>query len=133
MPVSKMVMIYGHHETCLRNPSWDEVEAAVRSMDGERLYGISLEREGNSCMGICGGNDGRYVVAGYMEGFGDFICASGMQSGPAMEVAVTGDFNCYASANIVNADQAVAIAKAFCQRGVLLESLNWKPAMEQCR
>lgn len=76
-------------------------------------------------MGISGGQDGRYVVAGFLEGFGSFICASG-EAGPPKEVVVAGDYNTYASSNVVGVETAIRAAKAFFERGLLSKDLKWE-------
>ncbi|MFI5379133.1 MAG: hypothetical protein ACHRHE_07550 [Tepidisphaerales bacterium] len=127
MFVKAMAVIYGiAGDTTAENPTWELVEATLQSLDGEGCDGVSLDSIGDSCMGISGGNDGRYVVAGYLKGFGNFICASGESAGPAKDVAVAGDFNSYASINVVSIQTAIAAAKAFCEGGVLSEHLVWE-------
>lgn len=123
-----MTIIYGvtHQESTVENPQWEIIEAALRSLDGEGRDGVCLDGVDDSYMGICGGNDGRYVVAGYLAGVGSFICESGEAGGSAMDVAVTGDFNTYASINVVTVETAIAAARAYCERGVLCEHLLWE-------
>jgi hypothetical protein len=107
------------------NPSWDDIEAEVWSLDGDRNDSIALDGAGTSYMGICGGGDDHYVVAGFLEGFGSFICASGQKDGSPIDVAVTGDFNTYPSKHVVDLDKAIAAAKVFCEQGVLSDRLRW--------
>src|SRR5215469_8103747 len=100
------------NETTAADPSWDFVESILRSLDGQASDSVALDSSGKSYMGITGGRDGRNVVAGFLEGFGSFICASG-EAGPPKEVVVTGDFNTYASTNVVGVETAIRAAKAF--------------------
>lgn len=113
------------NETTAADPSWDFVEAIIRSLDGHASDGVALDSSGTSYMGISGGQDGRYVVAGFLEGFGSFICASG-EAGPPKEVVVAGDYNTYASSNVVGVETAIRAAKAFFERGLLSKGLKWE-------
>src|SRR5271154_6552143 len=99
------------HEKTTERPSWDFVETALRSLDGNANDGVALDCAGKSYMGIAGGEKDRYVVAGYLEGFGSFICASGAANGSPKDVVVAGDLNTYASENVVGIETAVAAAK----------------------
>ncbi|MGA2231446.1 MAG: hypothetical protein ABSH22_11150 [Tepidisphaeraceae bacterium] len=114
------------HQQIAQKPSWDFVQTALRSLDGNITDGVALESAGKSYMGIAGGERGHYVIAGYLQGFGSFICASGDAAGPAKDVVVAGDFNTYASENVVGIETAVLAAKAFYERGALLENLKWE-------
>lgn len=113
------------NETTVANPNWLAVEAELRLLDGDRNDSIALDGTGTSYMGVCGGKDGQYVVAGFLEGFGSFICACGDPNGPAIDVPVAGDFNTYPSKHVVGLETAIAAAKEFCEQGVLLNQLQW--------
>jgi hypothetical protein len=108
------------------DPQLVEVEAALRSLDGEERDGIILNSGGQSYMGISGGERGRYVVAGYLEGQGSFICANGNPDGPRKDVVVARDYNTYASKNVVCLEDAIVAAKAFCKHGALSYRLKWE-------
>lgn len=108
------------------NPTWEFVEAALRCLDGENKDGVVLQSTGQSYMGIAGGENGRYAIIGYLEGFGEFICASGLQGGPPQDVVVAGDCNNFASKHVVDINTAVEAAKAFFGTPALSERLKWE-------
>jgi hypothetical protein len=107
-------------------PSWSVLESHLRSLDGNNSDGVLLQSSGTSYMAVSGGIDNKLVVAGYLEGYGSFICASGPAKGPTTDVSVNGDFNQYPSKNVVDICTAVAAARVFCEGGVLAEHLEWE-------
>jgi hypothetical protein len=110
----------------VENPTWDVVEAALRSLDGQERDGIVLQRDNQSYMGISGGEDNQCAIIGYLEGFGEYVCASGVEDGPAQDVAVAGDYNSFESKHVIELEKALLAAKAFFERGVLSEQLKWE-------
>jgi len=110
----------------VERPSWDCVEAALRALNGEDKDGIVLKSDGPSYMGISGGEDGWYAIIGFLEGFGEFICASGAQDGPPRDVVVAGDYNSFASKHVIGIQTVLAAAKAFFERGALSDELEWE-------
>jgi hypothetical protein len=105
--------------------SWESIEQDLRAMDGESVDTVIIRSVGETYMGISGGNEGRYVVGGYIEGKGSFICASG-DEGSVKRVVVCNDFNEYPSVNVVTLDTALLAAREFVQSGKLLERLKWE-------
>lgn len=112
-------------EQVISQPSWDAVETSIRNLDGGTCDGVALNGPNNSYMGVAGGEEGRYVVAGYLHGFGSYICASGKE-GPFKDVVVAGDYNPYPCKNVVDLEIVLKAAKAFFEQGVLAESLRWE-------
>ena len=110
----------------VEDPTWDFVDARLRLLDGEVNDGVLMDSGGDSYMGISGGEHGRYIVAGYLDGFGSYICASGKVGGALLEVVVTADYNTYESKHVVGIETVISAAKEFFERGVLSEELNWE-------
>lgn len=108
----------------LTERSWHSIEQQLRSIDGVNSDTVMIPSAGNSYMGISGGNDGRYVVGGYIDEKGSFICASG-EDGHPKDVAVCDDFNEYPSINVVTLDAALIAAKEFFETGGLSTKLKW--------
>ena len=112
-------------EKVLPHPSWATVEAEVRALDGDHKDSIVLATQSNAYMGIAGGSEGRYVVGGFLDGFGEYICASGGDIPEIMEVAVCRDYNQYAAVNVVGLHSALAAARDFFHAGKLSSELRW--------
>lgn len=110
----------------VEDPRWDAVEAALRSLDGRDSDGLVLQRTSQTYMGVAGGENGCYAIVGHLEGFGEFICASGVEGGPPRDVAVAGDYNRFESKHVVDIENAVLAAKAFFDAGVLSNQLRWE-------
>lgn len=114
-------------EQVIAQPSWNAVETSIRNLDGGLCDAVFLNGTNNSYMSISGGENGRYVIGGYLCGCGSFICASGEVQGPEKDVVVAGDYNTYPSRNVVEIAIAIAAARAFFDRGVLAENLGSPP------
>ena len=111
-------------------PSWDLVEKALRALNGETADGVVLQMAEQCYMGISGGRNNRYLVAGYLKGFGGFVCASGEKGGTPIDVVVVGDLNTVESKNVVGIEAAVLAAKAFFFHGELAKEMKWEH--DQC-
>jgi hypothetical protein len=110
----------------VENPPWNVVEAAVRSLDGEQRDGLVLQGTGQSYMAVSGGENNRYAIVGHLEGCGEFICASGVEGGPAQDVVVAGDYNSFESKHVIDIETALLAAKAFFEHGLLCNDLRWE-------
>ena len=110
----------------VENPTWDCVEAALRSLDGQERDGLVLQCANSSYMGISGGENDCYAIVGYSEGFGEYICASGVEGGPEQNVVVAGDYNQFQSKHVVDIKMAVLAARTFFDRGELSSELKWE-------
>ena len=116
----------GGEETTVESPGWDAVERALRSLDGLKNDSVTLDSVGRSYLGVAGGAGDRYVLAGFLDGFGSFICASGREDGAVVDVPVAGDTNAYESKHVVDINVVIDAARAFYERGALLERLRWE-------
>lgn len=113
-------------DTSARDPSWAFVETYLRSLNGDKKDGVILGSSGNSYMGISGGRNNQYLVAGYLDGYGSFVFSGGSENDTPQEVVVNGDFSTYASENVADLEEAVAAAKVFYERGALAEQFKWE-------
>jgi len=46
----------------LLNPSWEDIDAAIRKLNGEKYPIVKLQGKGEAHMAIGGGENGRYIV-----------------------------------------------------------------------
>jgi hypothetical protein len=112
----------------IQKPSWEHVNAAISCLDGIGEDGIVLQSDGQSYMGISGGKEGRFAVIGFIDGYGEFICASGKE-GVAQQVVVAGDYNTFASRHVVGLASVLIAARDFFERGKLSEQLKWEKSV----
>jgi len=108
------------------HPSWADVDARLRALDGEQSDGIVLGSPADTYMGISGGENNRYIVAGYLEGFGSYIIASGDPAGDRQDVVICNDYAAFPSRNIVGLEEAILAARSFFETGQLTAELKWE-------
>jgi hypothetical protein len=108
------------------DPNWAMVESHLRLLNGEADDGIVLQSAGASYMAVSGGMHDEFVVGGYLEGFGSFICASGKRGGGIRNVCVNGDFNQYPPENVVDLSTVIMATRSFFEYGTLTEQLQWE-------
>jgi hypothetical protein len=108
----------------LRDPSWPDVEAWIRRLDGKAHTMVTLEGIGSKHLTI-GGGAGRYVVYAAMEELLRTLCA-----GPGTESKISlfigGQEGDYPDHIVVDTEIALRAAKAFFETGRLDETLRWE-------
>lgn len=68
-------------------------------------------------MGISGGLEDEYVVAGYLQESGSFIWSSGQGTGEIKMIPVCGDFNPFCDFEIAGGKDALKVAETFAKQG----------------
>jgi hypothetical protein len=107
------------------NPTWEAVKDTILALNGEDRDSVILANEDQQYMGISGGNEGRYVVGGFKDGFGSFLAGCGKDDTGVLDVVVSGDFNPYPSPNVVDLGVAIELARIFFESGLLAENGRW--------
>ena len=104
---------------------WDEIEAAIRVLDGHRQTLVTLETEGEAHMSIGGGN-GRYFV--YLtfdnDNFNYLVNLSG--SDKTETLVIGGQEGIYPAKSCVDLATTVNAAKVFAELGTMERSVSWE-------
>ncbi len=109
----------------ISKPSWPQVASLIKALDGELKDSLVLEGDDGSYMGIVGGLDGQYVVAGFLTASGRFILASEDGSGAIKYIPVCGDENPFCDFEIVNQEVVLDVAKTFFEKGICDPGFKW--------
>ena len=97
----------GYETAVIEQPTWSTVgTAAVRNLDGDSRDSVIINGPDEAYMGIVGGTDGNYVVAGMRPDAKAFILTAGERRGKWVPVAVGGQENEYADNEVVTLEQA---------------------------
>ena len=112
--------------TELENPSWDQIEKAIRRLDGKRCTLVSLGiGDPVPHMGIAGGGDGKYIVYVTPDNmrFHTLINPSA-PPGKCMLVAggQLGDYECK---KCVSLREVLQAAKTYAETGQIDLGLKW--------
>jgi Immunity protein Imm1 len=110
----------------VERPSWDAVVRAVQSLDGGARDSVVLNGPEPAYMGIAGGHDGQYVVAGRRGDGKPFILTVGEHRGTWVLVAVGGQENEYADNEVVGIETALAAAHSFFESGACDPRFQWR-------
>ena len=112
--------------TELDNPSWDEIEKAIRRLDGERCSLVILGiGDPVPHMGIGGGGEGKYIVYTTRDNmhFHTLINPSA-PAGKCMLVA-GGQLGDYEQKKCVSLREALQAAKTYAETGQIDSGLTW--------
>jgi len=107
-------------------PTWEIVERELRALDGASRDSVCLDAaDGRAYMGISGGENMQFVVAGFLDGFGSYLIAEGEPEKARIQIAACHDHVDFASVNVVGLETAVRAARYFYENVGLDPSLRW--------
>lgn len=115
-----------HDAVDMQAPKWEDVETAIRAMDGHVYDSVFLHGAGGSYMGIACGGRQKYVIAGSLAGKGPFILSLGESIKGQCTVTIGGQDNDYLNDEVVPLKVALVVAKTFFERGECDEAFVWK-------
>jgi hypothetical protein len=105
--------------------SWQEIESAIRKLDGHHKTLITLETDSETHMAV-GGGAGKYVV--YLtfdnESFHDLVDPSKLDMDEF--VIVGGQEGVYSAKSCVDLKTTLKAAKAFAELGTMEKSVIWE-------
>jgi hypothetical protein len=113
----------------IQNPSWSDVENAIRSLDNKArndLYLKPLDTSQDTFLGV-GGGDGKYIVHG-SEGGERFPTLSGPTGTDErlVPLCVGGQLAEYPARWIVDLDRTLAAVKMFYEAGTFDCGVKWE-------
>jgi len=108
------------------NPSWPEIEAAIRGLDGDRCTLVILGI-GDSVphMGV-GGGGGKYVVYLTDDNLTFYNLIDPQAASGTFELKAGGQFGDYQLRQRANLDQVLVAAKTYAQIGKPDPALRWE-------
>ena len=111
-----------------RAPTWDDVERAVRTLDGRRHTLVSLASERGDCLMVGGGNGGRYLVDYLVDQDTqeDYVLVDPPIRGDALELNIGGQGSGpYPAWTCVGLTLALSAARALFTTGRFPPGLAW--------
>ena len=116
------------NERVLPNPTWSDVEVAVRKLDGNRFNDIYLHRDEDSeyfWLSI-GGGAGRYLITGASsEGF-PTVVERARTNLPDELLCVGGQHSYFPAKWIHPLDVALKAARSFFEAGQFMGPVEWE-------
>jgi hypothetical protein len=116
-------------DTDVAQPSWEEVERAIRALDGHArndLFLIPDARDPGTWLCVGGGN-GRYILTGGIGIDREFptLVESGRSADPEEELVVGGQEGTYPANWVVSLEVALRGARAFYDAGGFGSNFPW--------
>ena len=105
--------------------NWQEIEAAIRELDGYHKTLITLETDGETHMAVGGGQD-RYVVYMTFDNESFHYLVDPSKSDVEESLIVGGREGFYPAKSCVDLNTALKAARAFAELGAMDESVVWK-------
>jgi Immunity protein Imm1 len=105
--------------------NWQEIEAAIRELDGYHKTLITLETDGETHMAVGGGQD-RYVVYMTFDNESFHYLVDPSKSDVEESLIVGGQEGFYPAKSCVDLNTALKAARAFAELGAMDESVVWK-------
>jgi hypothetical protein len=108
------------------NPTWDEVERAVRNLDGRSTNQVILMVEEDHYLLVGGGENGKVVCEAEVPD-GRFMLTD---PGQPLDLSVTvmnGQPADYSAQHVVDVGEALEAARYFHSSGSLSNGLRWEP------
>lgn len=124
----------GYLQREVAHPDWEQIEAAIRALDGDTRTDVALRASNENPadtphMMIGGGNEGRYVVYATYDGRRLFDLlradADSDSDDEDMRVVAGGQEGIFHAREVVDLTTALAAARAFALDGELASGLNW--------
>jgi len=114
------------------DPSWSDVESAIRALDAQFRTEIDRETEDGG-FGV-GGGDGRYVVIWTPYEVDDpWTLLAGVPGEDPVDLVVGGQMGRFRPDSVVGLDEALQAARVFFDSQELPDSLGWRRDFEARR
>lgn len=124
--VYTMCLVYetpdGEKRIC--NPSWEQIEIAIRALDANRYTLVSLIA-GNVGAFLIGGGNGQYILTAFFDNDCHLTARKSIEDSSNVELTVGGQTGIYSSNEIWPLDTAIHAARQFVESGTLDNLLEW--------
>jgi hypothetical protein len=105
--------------------TWEEIEAAIRSLDSDRRTLVTLEAEGAVHMGIGGGTDQYFVYVTFDNESSNYL-VDPSKSDRDETLVIGGQEGIYPAKLCVDLTTTLRAAKAFAEFGRIEKSVVWE-------
>jgi hypothetical protein len=109
----------------IENPSWNQVEKAIRELDGENQTLVTLGVNEDTYMSI-GGGENKYIVTVTFDNFNFYILIDSTKSEQIETLVVGGQKANYPANQCVDLLHCLLAARTFIEVGKLDDLLTWE-------
>ena len=108
------------------NRSWENIEAAIKNLDGKYRTTVAIEGNEPTRLGVGGGKGGQYVVWATFDNMHFHTLMSAEQSDTKIMLCIGGQEGDYEENIVVDLTVALQAAKTFAESGQLDPRLKWR-------
>ena len=112
-------------EGVLLSPSLDDIERAIRRLDGEIFSLVTVAGKGDAHLAIGGGSLDQYVVYATYDNEKFFRPLSAKEGAETVHLVAGGQPGDYPAHTIINLEASLTAARTFAESGTLDPSLTW--------
>src|ERR1700694_2166654 len=113
-------------ESSIMNPSWEDIEIAIKRLDGKHRTIVTIKGEEEAHLTVGGGAGGQYVVYATFDNANYFTLMSNDQSQSKVMLFVGGQEGDYPKNIVVDLHPALAAARTFAEIGQIDRDLAWR-------
>ena len=112
--------------TLIENPTWQQIESAIRDLDGQTRTLVTLGAEDEAYMSIGSGERGNYIVNVTFDNINFYNLCDRSQPEIIEQRVIGGQVGKYPAKLFVDLQTALLAAKTFAESGQLDRSVTWE-------
>ncbi|MEG4323233.1 MULTISPECIES: Imm1 family immunity protein [unclassified Microcoleus] len=122
----------GNQDECelIESPTWNQIEKALRDLNGKTKTLVTLGADDESYMSIGGGESGKYIVNITFDNVSFYNLVEPSKPDAIEKLVVGGQEGNYSAKMCVNLETALLAAQTFTASGELQRSLSWEEEKE---
>ncbi|MGB7440129.1 MAG: hypothetical protein WA919_03605 [Coleofasciculaceae cyanobacterium] len=113
-------------EELIENPNWEQIEAAIRQLEGKRITLVTLGAGDETYMTIGNGYSGKYIVSVTFDNLDFYNLIDLSKSDVPEKLVVGGQEGIYSSKICVDLLRCLLAARTFAESGKLDPLLTWE-------
>jgi hypothetical protein len=110
----------------IENPDWNQIEAAIRELDGKSKTLVTLGVDDETYMTIGGGESGKYIVSVTFDNISFHNLVDLSKSDGTEKLVVGGQEGIYPAKICVDLLPCLLAARTFAESGKLDQLLSWQ-------
>ena len=110
----------------IENPSWSQIEAAMRELDGKSKTLVTLGADDETYMSIGGGEGGKYIVTVTFDNLNFHVLIEPSKPDETEKLVVGGQEGVYPAKMCVDLLRCLLAARTFTETGKLEPLLAWE-------
>lgn len=116
-----------NQEEVIETPTWNQIETAIRELNGKNKTLVTIGAEDDTYMSIGGGAEGKYIVTATFDNFDFYVLVNLLKVDNQIEkLVVGGQKGNYSKKMCVDLLPSLLAARTFAESGRLDTLLSWE-------